>query len=140
MRFSVRIMTFSNHEVKPFRKMFFSLQDLVSLSILIQPLQVKINLSIGLILKNYKHPFGPIQGLSATQNLNHFAMVNEIFSHKQFGTSRKNLYLLGFDCCNYWQANGMIYERVFFGFDYGENDWVYVDVWRFREGPPNAAL
>ncbi len=29
---------------------------------------------------------------------------------------------------------------VFFDFDYGENDWVYVDVWRFRDGPPNAAL
>ena len=31
-------------------------------------------------------------------------------------------------------------RAVFFGFDYGENDWVYVDVWRFRDGPPNAAL
>ena len=29
-------------------------------------------------------------------------------------------------------------RAVFFGFDYGENDWVYVDVWRFRDGPPNA--
>jgi len=28
--------------------------------------------------------------------------------------------------------------QFFFGFDYGENDWVYVDVWRFRDGPPNA--
>jgi len=24
----------------------------------------------------------------------------------------KKLYLLGFDCCNYWKANGMIEERV----------------------------
>jgi len=31
-------------------------------------------------------------------------------------------------------------RAVFFGFDYGENDWVYVDVWRFRDGSPNAAL
>ncbi|MFB0554171.1 MAG: hypothetical protein ACETWQ_12765 [Phycisphaerae bacterium] len=29
-------------------------------------------------------------------------------------------------------------RAVFLGFDYGENDWVYVDVWRFRDGPPNA--
>ncbi len=28
--------------------------------------------------------------------------------------------------------------RFFFGFDYGENDWVCVDVWRFRDRPPNA--
>jgi len=31
-------------------------------------------------------------------------------------------------------------RAVFFGFDYGENGWVYVDVWRFRDGTPNAAL
>ncbi len=30
----------------------------------------------------------------------------------------------------------MILERVFFGFDYGENDWVYVDVWRFWDVTP----
>ena len=37
------------------------------------------------------------------------------------------------------KENPVCARAVFFcGFDYGENDWVYVDVWRFRDGPPNA--
>jgi len=27
-------------------------------------------------------------------------------------------------------------RAVFLGFDYGENDWVCVDVWRFRDVTP----